>query len=119
VQEVPEWDRYTLLYQGAILPAAVTAKIGLTLAGHETDFLAAIVSHDCDLVTEPNAEPFVELVLGCPISEKRGALELLGKHLKLFTEKLELGHSLTVDFLDEILDERSKKGADARLTHGM
>ena len=36
------------------------------------------------------------------LSDKRGALEILGKRLKSFTEKLKLGGPLTVEFLDEI-----------------
>jgi phage terminase small subunit len=60
---------------------------------------------------DDNGKPWFENVkrVKFKLNDKRGSLELLGKHLKLFTDKVELGGSLTVDFLDEILHERSKK----------
>jgi hypothetical protein len=99
VQEVPKWDPNTLLCQGAVLPRAAAVKIGLALAGHETDFLAAIISHDCDLVTEPATEPLVEVVLGCPIQSPKAGCTHAQSTFRLHIDYLCDGIPYPVEFI--------------------
>jgi hypothetical protein len=98
-QQVPEWDPNTSLYQGAILPRTVTSRLGLTLPGHEGDTLAAIVSHDCDLVTKPAEEPFVELMLGCPIESLQSGCTHAQSTFKLHIEYLREGLAYPLEFV--------------------
>ncbi|MGA7245378.1 MAG: hypothetical protein WBX19_19495 [Terracidiphilus sp.] len=53
--------------QGAVLPIKTVRSLGLKLDGRDAEPLAVVISHDCDLVSEPEDEPFVEIVLARPI----------------------------------------------------
>lgn len=72
---------------------------------------ASISSIEVVTTRIPGSDPVeVEHTSKIKFWDKRGSLELLGKHLKLFTDKVELSGRLS---FREWLDEQKKTSADA------
>ena len=59
-----EWSRETLWRQGSVLPEDASKALDLSHPESPERTFAVVISHDCDLVQDPDKEPFVELVTG-------------------------------------------------------
>jgi hypothetical protein len=61
------WDRDTPWRQGHLLKAQDAIALGLQHPQGEVNTRVLIVSHDCDLAQLPDAEPNVEVIVGCTV----------------------------------------------------
>lgn len=67
-----EWNRDTPWRQGHLLNTDAIAALGLRHNTSPEATVAVVASHDCDLAQDPEFEPLVEVLIGCPVAEKDG-----------------------------------------------
>ncbi|HET7108117.1 MAG TPA: hypothetical protein VFI38_14990 [Candidatus Acidoferrum sp.] len=61
------WTRKTPWRQGSVLPLECAVKLGLIDKEKSSKEIAIVVSHDCDLASEIEDEPDVEIIIGTSI----------------------------------------------------
>ena len=66
-KNVTPWPRETLWRQGSVLPSEIAISLGVLHKTKSSNQLAIVVSHDCDLASEIENEPNVEVVVGTSI----------------------------------------------------
>ncbi len=67
-----DWDRNTILRQGYVVENSSLSALGIPNLVIDDNLVVMIASHDCDLAQHPQNEPFVELLIGCLVSEANG-----------------------------------------------
>jgi hypothetical protein len=66
------WDRSTPWRQGSLLTTEAAGAFALRSKADSARTAVMVISHDCDLAQDPEAEPSVELIVGRFIDESDG-----------------------------------------------
>lgn len=64
-----EWNRDTPWRQGNLLSGDAIEALGLRHKVAAEHTVVIIATHDCDLAQDPEAEPAVEVIIGCPTNK--------------------------------------------------
>ena len=67
-----EWRRNTPWRQGQVLQSETAASLGLIAPEQLEGKVAIVVSHDCDIAQMPDAEPWVEVIVGNRLESVNG-----------------------------------------------
>src|SRR6476660_8559450 len=63
------WTRETLWRQGSILAPEQAVKLGLVSRSEQSEKFAVVISHDCDLASDIEDEPEIEIIVGSRIDK--------------------------------------------------
>jgi hypothetical protein len=66
------WNRDTPWRQGHVLTSESSVALGTVTAENAGSAFAVVISHDCDLAQDPEAEPLVEIIIAKRIEKADG-----------------------------------------------
>lgn len=92
-----EWGRDTPWRQGHVLPHDAATALGLLNPESPGDTLVVVISHDCDLASNPTGEPHVEVIIARRIEEADGNCTHSKNARKLHLEFMNQGGSVLAE----------------------